>query len=95
MKSTLRYMAAAPMTIEGNNEIENMVKITLNVGTDGKVSLCFVDSVKSNENVYSQQITEFTYPNRGELLYSKHGLWLTLFTRHMDKTSVEEIEIEE
>lgn len=95
MKSTLRYMAAAPMKIAGNNEIEYMVKITLNVGKDGKVNLCFVDSVKSNENVYSQQITESTYPNRGELLYSKHGLWLTLFTIHMDKASVEEIEIEE
>ena len=95
MKSTLRYMAAAPMEIPGNNEIENMVKITLNVGKDGDVNLCFVDSIKSGEDIYSQQITESAYPNKGELLLSKQGLWLSMFTRHMDEASIMEIEIEE
>jgi hypothetical protein len=95
MKSTLRYMAAAPMKIGGNNEIEKMVKITLNVGKNGDVNLCFVDSIKSDENIYSQQITEFAYPNRGELLFSKQGLWLSMFTRQMEETSIMEIEIEE
>jgi len=95
MKSTLRYMAAAPMEIDGNNEIGNMMKITLNVGKNGHVNLCFVDSIKSDENIDSQQITESAYPNEGELLYSKQGLWLSMFTRHMEETSVMEIEIEE
>ncbi len=95
MKSTLRYMAAAPMEIGGDNDIENMVKITLNVGKDGDVNLCFLDSVKSDEDIYSQQITESAYPNAGELLLSKQGLWLSMFTRHMDEASIMEIEIEE
>jgi len=29
MKSSLRYMAAAPMEIGGNTELEKMVKISL------------------------------------------------------------------
>ena len=95
MKPTLRYMAAAPMEIGGNNDIENMVKITLNVGKDGDVNLCFVDSIKSGEDIYSQQMTESAYPNQGELLYSKQGLWLSMFTRQMEETSIMEIEIEE
>jgi len=94
MKSSLRYMAAAPMEIEGNTELEKMVKITLNVGKDGDVNLCFVDSVKSDEDFYSLQITESAYPNEGELVYSKQGLWLSMFTRHMDEISLMEIEIE-
>ena len=88
-------MAAAPMEIKGNTELEKMVKITLNVGKDGDVNLCFVDSVKSDEDIYSQEITESAYPNEGELLYSKQGLWLSMFTRHMDETSIMEVEIEE
>lgn len=88
-------MAAAPMEIGGDNDIENMVKITLNVGKDGDVNLCFLDSVKSDEDIYSQQITESAYPNAGELLLSKQGLWLSMFTRHMDEASIMEIEIEE
>ena len=88
-------MAAAPMEIGGNNDIENMVKITLNVGKDGDVNLCFVDSIKSNEDIYSLEITESAYPNQGELLFSKQGLWLSMFTRHMEETSIMEIEIEE
>lgn len=95
MKSTLRYMAAAPMEIGGNNEIENIMKIALNVEKSGHVNLCFVDSIKSDENLDSQQITESAYPNEGELLYSKQGLWLSMFTRHMEETSIMEIEIEE
>ncbi len=95
MKSTLRYMAAAPMEIAGNNEIENIMKIALNVEKSGHVNLCFVDSIKSDENLDSQQITESAYPNEGELLYSKQGLWLSMFTRHMEETSIMEIEIEE
>jgi hypothetical protein len=95
MKSTLRYMAAAPMEIGIDNEMGKMVKITLNVGKDGDVNLCFVDSIKSDEGIYSQQITETAYPNQGELLYSKHGLWLSMFTRHMEETSIMEVEIEE
>jgi len=88
-------MAAAPMEIGGNNDIENLVKITLNVGKDGDVNLCFIDSIKSDENIDSQKITESAYPNQGELLYSKQGLWLSMFTRHMEETSIMEIEIEE
>lgn len=95
MKSTLRYMAAAPMEIGGNNEIENIMKIALNVEKSGHVNLCFVDSIKSDENLDSQQITESAYPNKGELLFSKQGLWLSMFTRHMEETSIMEIEIEE
>ena len=95
MKSTLRYMAAAPLEIGGDNEIENMVKITLNVGKDGDVNLCFVDSIKSDEDIYSQQITESAYPNEGELLFSKRGLWLSMFTRHMEESSIMEVKIEE
>ena len=95
MKSSLKYMAAAPMEIGGNNEIENIMKISLNVGQNGDVNLCFIDSVKSDEDLYSLQITESAYPNEGELLYSKQGLWLSIFTRHMDETSLMEIEIED
>lgn len=95
MKSSLRYMAAAPMEIDGNNEIENIMKIALNVRKNGHVNLCFVDSIKSDEDLDSQQITELAYPNEGELLFSKQGLWLSMFTRHMEETSVMEIEIEE
>ena len=95
MKSTLRYMAATPLEIGGDNEIENMVKITLNVGKDGDVNLCFVDSIKSDEDIYSQQITESAYPNEGELLFSKRGLCLSMFTRHMEESSIMEVEIEE
>ena len=83
------------MEIGGNTELEKMVKITLNVGKDGDVNLCFVDSVKSDEDIYSQEITELAYPNEGELLYSKQGLWLSMFTRHMEDTSIMEVEIEE
>ena len=83
------------MEIKGNTELEKMVKITLNVGKDGDVNLCFVDSVKSDEDIYSQEITESAYPNEGELLYNKKGLWLSMFTRHMDETSIMEVEIEE
>ena len=83
------------MEIGGNTELEKMVKITLNVGKDGDVNLCFVDSVKSDEDIYSQEITESAYPNEGELLYSKQGLWLSMFTRHMEDTSIMEVEIEE
>jgi hypothetical protein len=95
MKSSLRYMAAAPMEINGNNEIGNMMKIVLNVGQNGHVNLCFLDSIKSDEDIVSQQITESAYPNEGELLFSKQGLWLSMFTRQMEETSVMEIEIEE
>ena len=83
------------MEIGGNTELEKMVKIALNVGKDGDVNLCFVDSVKSDEDIYSQEITESAYPNEGELLYSKQGLWLSMFTRHMEDTSIMEVEIEE
>jgi hypothetical protein len=88
-------MVATPLEIGGNNEIENMVKMTLNVGKDGNVNLCFIDSIKSDEDLYSQEITESAYPNQGELLYSKQGLWLSMFTRHLEETSTMEIEIEE
>jgi len=88
-------MVATPLEIGGNNEIENMVKMTLNVGKDGNVNLCFIDSIKSDEDLYSQEITESAYPNQGELLYSKQGLWLSMFTRHMEESSTMEIEIEE
>ena len=88
-------MVATPLEIGGNNEIENMVKMTLNVGKDGNVNLCFIDSIKSDEDIYSQEITESAYPNQGELLYSKQGLWLSMFTRHLEETSTMEIEIEE
>ncbi|MCD4810357.1 MAG: hypothetical protein K8R17_10755, partial [Methanosarcinales archaeon] len=64
-------------------------------GQNGDVNLCFIDSVKSDEDLYSLQITESAYPNKGELLYSKQGLWLSMFTRHMDETSIMEIEIED
>ena len=83
------------MEIGGNTELEKMVKITLNVGKDGDVNLCFVDSVKSDEDIYSQQITESAYPNEGELLFSKRGLWLSMFTRHMEESSIMEVKIEE
>ena len=95
MKSSLKFMAAAPMEISGNNEMENIMKISLNVSENGDVNLYFIDTIKSDEDIYSQQINESAYPNEGELLYSKQGLWLSMFTRHMDETSVVEIEIEE
>lgn len=95
MKSPLRYMAAAPKEIIGHHDMDFMMEMVFNIGKNGEVQLCFGDSIKSNEILDSQNITESAYPNEAEELQSKHGLWLSMFTRHMNEASVIEVEIEE
>ena len=95
MKSSLRYMAAAPKEMIGHHDMDFMMEMVFNVGKNGEVQLCFGDTIKSDEILGSQNITESAYPNEAEELQSRHGLWLSMFTRHMNEASVIEIEIED
>ena len=95
MKSPLRYMAAAPKEVIGTHDMEYMMQITFSIGKNNDVQLCFGDTIKTDDFQESQQMTEDAYPNQGEVLLSKEGLWLSMFTRHMDDASMVEIELEE
>lgn len=88
-------MAAAPKEIIGRYDMEYMMQMGFSIGKDGEVNLCFGDSMKINEEYEIQQMTETAYPNQGDKLLSKQGLWLSMFTRHMDQATVMEIELEE
>jgi len=81
-------MAAAPKKIICNHDLDFMMEIVFNVGKNGEVQLCFGDTIKSDEILDSQNITESAYPNEAENLLSRHGLWLSMFTRHMNEASV-------
>jgi hypothetical protein len=95
MKPTYRYMAAAQKEIIGHYEMDYMMEISFSVDEKGDVNLCFGDSVKIDDPYQQQQMTEYAYPNNAEIVYSKQGLWLSMFTRHMDNVSVMEIDVEE
>lgn len=95
MKSNLRYMAAAPKEIIGNHDMEFMMQMVFNIAKNGEVQLCFGDTIKSDLSLESQDLTESAYPNKGEEMHSRHCLWLSMFTRHMDDVSVIEVEIDD
>lgn len=88
MKSVLRYMAIAPKKNICNHDLDFMMEMVFNVGKNGEVQLCFGDTIKSDKILDSQNITESAYPNKAENLLSRHGLWLSMFTRHMNEASV-------
>jgi hypothetical protein len=95
MKSPFRYMTAAPKEVIGQHEMEYMMQIAFSIGKNNEVQLCFGDTIKIDDFQESQQMTDYAYPNQGEELHSKEGLWLSMFTRHMDDASMVEIELEE
>lgn len=88
-------MAAAQKEIVGQYEMEDMMQIAFSIGKNGEVHLCFGDTIKTDEPLEPQKMPEFAYPNQGEVLFSRQGLWLSMFTRHMDDASVVEVELED
>ena len=95
MKHTFKYMAAAPKEVIGQYDMDDMMQIAFNIGENGDVGLCFGDSIKIDDPHQSQQMSDFAYPNNAEVFYSKDGLLLSMFTRHMDDFSVMEVDMEE
>jgi len=95
MKHAFKYMAAAPKEVIGQYDTDHIMQIAFSVGEDGDVNLCFGDSTMIEDPHQLQQMSDFAYPNNAEVLCSKHGLWLSMFTRHMDDFSVMEVELEE
>ena len=71
------------------------MQIAFSIGKNDEVQLCFGDSIKTDDFQESQEMTESAYPNEGEMLLGREGLWLSMFTRHMDDASMVEIELEE
>jgi len=88
-------MAAAPKEIIGIHDLDFMMEMVFNIGKNGEFQLCFGDTIKSDEILDSQNITESAYPNEAEELKSKQILWLSMFTRHMNEENVVEVEIDE
>ena len=95
MKPTFKYMTAAPKEVIGQYDMDDMMQISFSVDEGGDVNLCFGDSNKIENPYQLQQMTEYAYPNNAEIIHSKHGLWLSMFTRHMDDFSVMEVELED
>jgi hypothetical protein len=95
MKPTFKYMTAASKEVIGQYGMDDMMQISFSVDEGGDVNLCFGDSIKIDDPYQLQQMTEYAYPNNAEVLHSKHGLWLSMFIRHMDDFSVMEVELEE
>ncbi len=95
MKPTFKYMTAASKEVIGQYDMDDMMQISFSVDEGGDVNLCFGDSIKIDDPYQLQQMTEYAYPNNAEILYSKQGLWLSMFIRHMDDFSVMEVELEE
>ena len=95
MNATIKCMAAAQKEIIGQYEMESMMQLAFSIGKNGDVNLCFGDSIKTDEPLEHQKMSESAYPNNAEAYYGKQGLWLSMFTRHMEEASVIEIEMDE
>lgn len=95
MNATIRCMAAAPKEIIGRYDMESMMQLAFSIGKNGDVNLCFGDSIQTDEPIEHEKMTDTAYPNSGEVYYGKQGLWLSMFTRHMEEASMVEIEMDE
>jgi hypothetical protein len=95
MKSTFKYITAAPKEVIGQYEMDFMMEISFSIDKSGDVNLCFGDSVKIDDPHQLQEMSEYAYPNNAEIIHGKHGLWLSMFTRHMEDFSVIEVEMDE
>ncbi|MDF1557538.1 MAG: hypothetical protein P1P80_05080 [ANME-2 cluster archaeon] len=95
MNATFRCMAAAPKEIIGGYSMESIMQLAFSIGKNGDVNLCFGDTIQTDEPIFPEKMTESAYPNNGEVYYGKQGLWLSMFTRHMEEASVVEIEMDE
>lgn len=93
MKYAPKYVAAFPKEALGQFETENIMQAALGVEKNGDIQVCFGDTTIRDEA--PEYLSESAYPNGGELMYGKHALWLSMFTRHLPDTKVIELTEEE
>ncbi len=79
MKSIPRYITSVPVQ---NPETENM-NISLCFDENGTIGLYFGDTAELGQD--SNYINKDSFPNSGFLASGKYTMWLSMFSRHINK----------
>jgi len=61
--------------------------ISIGFEGNGVMRLCFQDTAEMGQN--STYVNEASFPNSGIHFYGIYSMWLSIFTRHLSRFSVE------
>ena len=83
MKDISKYVTSVQIQTKENDSHN----ISIGFERNGAMRLCFQDTAELGQN--STYINEVSSPNSGILVHGMYSMWLTIFTRHLSRFSVE------
>jgi len=92
MSATLKCMAAVSGGII-ETDMESIMQLAFTVDKKGNISLCFGDTITTDEQEDERKDMRSTaYPNCGEAYFGIQSLWLSMLMRRMINADIIEIE---
>jgi hypothetical protein len=83
MKDISKYITSVQIQTKENDRNN----ISIGFERNGAMRLCFQDTAQMGQN--STYINEVSFPNSGILVHGMYSMWLSIFSRHMPRFSVE------
>lgn len=83
MKDISKYITSVQVQTKENDRNN----ISIGFERNGAMRLCFQDTAQMGQN--STYINEASFPNSGILVHGMYSMWLSIFSRHMPRFSVE------
>jgi hypothetical protein len=83
MKDISKYVHSIQITTKENDHHN----ISIGIERNGARRLCFQDTAQMGQN--TTYINEASFPNSGILVHGMYSMWLSIFTRHLPRFSVE------
>jgi hypothetical protein len=83
MKDISKYVTSVQIKTKENDHHN----ISIGFEQDGALRLCFQDTVELGQN--STYINEASFPNSGIVVHGMYSMWLSIFSRHLPRLSVE------
>jgi len=83
MRDISKYVTSIQIQTKENDQHN----ISIGFEGNGAMRLCFQDTAELGQN--STYINEASFPNSGILVNGMYSMWLSIFTRHLPRFSVE------
>jgi hypothetical protein len=83
MRDISKYITSVQIQTKENDRNN----ISIGFERNGAMRLCFQDTAQMGQN--STYINEVSFPNSGILVHGMYSMWLSIFSRHMPRFSVE------
>lgn len=83
MKEVPRYVTS----IQVQKKESEHRNVSIGFERNGAIRLCFQDTAELGQN--STYINDSSFPNSGILVNGMYSMWLSIFTRHLPRFSVD------